>query len=60
MGDYKTKTYTVAEVCKVLGIGRAAAYEAVRTARIPSIRLGRRVVIPRAAIAKMLGEDQLP
>lgn len=57
MPDLETKTYTVEQVAKVLGIGRSAAYEAVRTSTLPSIRLGRRIVVPRAAVAKLLGED---
>lgn len=59
MYDLETKTYTVNQVAKVLGIGRSAAYEAVRTGALPSIRVSpRRIVIPRTAIAKLLGEDR--
>ena len=58
MADLETRTYTVDEVAKILGIGRSAAYEAVRTSAIPSIRVSpRRIVVPRTAIAKLLGED---
>ena len=59
MLDSETRTYTVDQVAKILGIGRSAAYEAVRTSALPSIRITpRRIVIPRAAIAKLLGEEQ--
>jgi excisionase family DNA binding protein len=59
MEDFETRTYTVDQAAKILGIGRSAAYEAVRTSALPSVRVSpRRIVIPRAAIAKLLGEDQ--
>jgi excisionase family DNA binding protein len=38
----------------MLGISRAFAYEAVRRGEIPSIRIGRRVLVPRAALERML------
>ncbi|GAC1546113.1 MAG: hypothetical protein NVS2B17_29080 [Candidatus Velthaea sp.] len=48
-------TVTVQEAGKILGIGRNAAYDAVSTGRIPSIRISpRRIVVPRAALEKML------
>ena len=40
-------TYTVDEVAVLLGIGRNNAYERVRSGDIPSIRMGRRYLIPR-------------
>lgn len=50
----KRLTLTVEEAGKLLGIGRNAAYECVNTKQIPSIRLGRRIVVPRAALERML------
>jgi excisionase family DNA binding protein len=38
----------------VLGISRALAYELVARGELPSIRLGRRVVVPRARLAAMV------
>ena len=40
-------TMTVDEAARILGIGRNSAYEAVRRNQIPSIRIGRRILIPR-------------
>lgn len=37
---------SVTELAERLGIGRSAAYEAVRRGEIPSLRLGRRIVVP--------------
>lgn len=53
------KTYTVPEAAKQLGIGRSAAYEAARTGQIPTIRIGKRILVPRAALERLL-EDPAP
>lgn len=50
-------TLTVEAAGKIMGISRASAYQAVRDGTIPSIRLGRRVVVPTARLLKMLGLD---
>ena len=52
------KTYTVEEVARVLGIGRTAAYEAVRLGTIPSVRIGRRILIPTTALDRLLSGNQ--
>ncbi len=38
---------SVPEVGEVLGISRAGAYELVRSAGFPHIKIGNRIVIPR-------------
>ena len=48
-------TLTVEEAAGLLGIGRAAGYEGVRTGEIPSLRIGRRILIPTARLLEMLG-----
>ena len=50
------RTITVPEAAKVLGIGRAAAYEAARTGQIPIIRIGKRILVPVAALERMLAQ----
>ena len=40
-------TYTVDDVAAMLGIARGKAYEHVRNGEIPSVRMGRRLLIPR-------------
>jgi excisionase family DNA binding protein len=47
-------TLTVEETAKLLGIGRSTAYELVHTGDIPSLRLGRRIVVPVARLAELL------
>jgi len=47
-------TYSVEEAADVLGISRGLAYEMARTAQIPTLRLGRRILVPRDALIRML------
>jgi excisionase family DNA binding protein len=49
-------TLTVEEAAEALGISRAFAYEAVARGEIPSVRIGRRIIIPRVALERMLNE----
>jgi excisionase family DNA binding protein len=52
--------YTVEEAAGVLRIGRSAAYDAVRRGEIPSIKLGRRLLVPRARLEReLLGVDEV-
>ena len=48
--------YSVTEIAELLGIGRSKAYELVRSGTIPSLRLGRRIVIPKLALSRFLAE----
>jgi excisionase family DNA binding protein len=50
-------TLRVEEVATILRTGRSATYEAVRRGEIPSIRVGRRLLVPTAALARLLGLD---
>lgn len=47
-------TLTVEEAAESLGISRAFAYEAVARGEIPCIRIGRRVLIPKVALDRLL------
>ena len=40
-----------------LGLSRTASYEGARRGQIPTIRIGRRVVVPTAALRRMLQLD---
>lgn len=48
---------TVEETARVLRIGRNSAYEAVAGGSIPSIRIGRKIRVPRRALAAWI-EDR--
>jgi len=50
-------TLTGSEAAELLGISRAHACECVRTGELPSVSLGRRVVIPQRALELMLAGD---
>jgi len=47
-------TLTVDETAKCLGIGRNSAYEAVARGEIPVIKVGKRLLVPKAALEKLL------
>jgi excisionase family DNA binding protein len=52
-------TYTLNEAARRLGISRALAYEAAHRGELPVWRIGRRVLVPRAALLRLL-EDGPP
>jgi excisionase family DNA binding protein len=47
-------TLTVDEAARRLGIGRGQAYAGVRVGEIPSIKIGKRYLVPIAALERML------
>lgn len=50
---------TVPEVAVLLGISRTHAYELAARGEIPALRLGRRIVVPRRGLERLLdGEEQ--
>lgn len=53
-GEDDRVTLTVDEVAKLLGISRWTAYECVRTGELPSVKFGRRVLIPRHRLQQIL------
>ena len=48
---------TVREVSAALGIALNQTYEAIHRGEIPSIRIGRRLVVPKVAFERMLTGD---
>ena len=45
---------SVSEAAQLLGISRGLAYDLARAGQLPSLRLGRRLVVPRAALLTWL------
>jgi len=45
---------TPVETARLLRIGRGTVYEQIRLGLIPSIRMGRKILVPRVALLKML------
>ena len=60
MSDSDRRTLTVEEAARVLGIGRSLAYELVSRGELPSVRLGRRIVVPVAALDELLRQPRRP
>jgi len=46
---------SVVDAARMLGISRTLAYEAVARGELPSVRVGRRIVVPRRALNELLG-----
>ncbi|TGS46014.1 MULTISPECIES: helix-turn-helix domain-containing protein [unclassified Mesorhizobium] len=57
MVEVTRQTVTIAEAAKALGIGRNAGYEAAHRGEIPTIKIGKRILVPRAALDKMLSGE---
>ena len=46
--------YTVEEAGALLDLGRSGAYDAVRRGDLPTIRIGRRILVPKEALDRLL------
>jgi excisionase family DNA binding protein len=53
-------TYSADEVAALLGLSRAKVYDAIRAGELPSLRFGRRVVVPVRALLALVGESPEP
>lgn len=47
-------TLTIDEAARALGISRNSAFAAAHRGEIPTIRIGRRLLVPKVAFEKML------
>jgi excisionase family DNA binding protein len=56
--DYPA-TITIEEAGRILGLSRSAAYRAAARGEIPTLRFGRRLVVPTARLFAMLGLREL-
>ena len=54
IGIDKRLCLTVPEAAEMLGISRNFGYELVKRGELPVIRFGKRLLIPRVALEKML------
>lgn len=50
-------TITIVEAARHLGIGRNQAYEAAKRGEIPSIKIGKRLLVPKVALERMLNGE---
>jgi excisionase family DNA binding protein len=49
-------TWTITEAAKLLGISPTSAYEAARRGELPVRVIGRRMLVPRVALLRLLDE----
>ena len=45
---------TIAEAAKLLGISRSFAYELVKRGELPVVRLGRRQLVPKESLSRLM------
>ncbi len=50
-------TMSVEQMARFLGVGRTAAYSAAHAGTIPTIRLGRKLLVPTHALMRTLGME---
>jgi excisionase family DNA binding protein len=48
---------TVEQVGEVLGISRASAYNLARSSNFPTIRIGRRMLVPKGALINWIERE---
>ena len=53
-----TETLTVEEAGQILRVGRNTAYELVRCGKLPSVRVGKQIRIPRQALLDYLSRQK--
>lgn len=52
-------TMTVDAAARKLGIGRGQAYQAARNKQIPTIKIGKRILVLREPLERMLAGEQV-
>jgi excisionase family DNA binding protein len=52
--DIADRVLTVPQAARLLGISDRLAYAAANRGELPAIRIGRRLVVPGAALARLL------
>jgi len=50
----KRLTYKIEEAARLAGCGRNAMYDAAKRGEVPVIRIGKRLLIPKAAFDRLL------
>ena len=54
MQNSERLTLTLPEVAKALGISRGLVYQLAKEGRLPVIRLGKRLLVPKVALSRLL------
>jgi excisionase family DNA binding protein len=50
------RTVTIDEAGRMLGISRGLAYDAAKRGEIPTVKIGRRLLVPRARLLELIGD----
>ena len=53
-------TLTAREASKVLGLSRTSVYQGISMGEIPHLKVGKRILIPKAALERMLASAGKP
>ena len=48
--------FSIPETARMLGISRGLAYELARSGQIPVLRLGKRLLVPKIALERLLSQ----
>jgi excisionase family DNA binding protein len=57
VASIQRRTLTVEEAGRILGLGRSAAYAAVKRGEIPAIAIGRKLLVPVDRLERMLAGE---
>ena len=61
MENSERLTMSVVEAARTLGISRYAAYAAVKNGQIPVLKIGKRLLVPKVKLMRMIeGNDEKP
>lgn len=60
MNEHESLVMSVEQAAKLLGISRNLAYEAARRGELPVIKVGRRLLVPRARLLDLIGATDVP
>jgi excisionase family DNA binding protein len=55
----RRRTLTVPEAAEELGISRNSAYDAIKAGELQAIRIGKRLLVPRAVLDRLLGGEAI-
>jgi excisionase family DNA binding protein len=47
-------TYSIDEASNLLGVSRVSLYNAAKAGELPTVKFGKRILVPRAALEQML------
>lgn len=54
--EIESAVLSVSQCAKYLNISRTSAYQACLTGELPTVKIGKRILIPRVALERMMTE----